>query len=228
MVPPARLAILTLCLAVATTAPAYSQSEVDSHLREDETRHLYSVSAFAHGHRHGYEEGFRVADDEIHSGRLQRALTEGDVPKSMEYQKSFGDKKHFRRGFIYGYLAGYRDSYEERSFRLPEWVAQVPPIADSSDLPQTDGPAAPDRKVRLTFDEGMMQGYRSGVSAQVVDMDAKALASQAGEVCELPGRSRADAFCHGFTHGFLFGVKDQISAPDSARSGLAKNVPQPH
>lgn len=197
-------------------------------MRDDEARRLYSVSAFAHGHRHGYEEGFRAADDEIHSGRLQRVLTEGDVPKSMEYQKGFGDKKHFRRGFIYGYLAGYRDSYEERHFRVPEWVTQVPPFSDGSDLPQADGPATPDKKVRSTFDEGMLQGYRSGASTQVVETDTKALASQAGEVCELPGRSRLDTFCHGFTQGFLFGVKDQVTGPDAARPGLAKNVPQPH
>ena len=40
----------------------------DYHTSDDQSRDLYIHSAFAHGVRHGYEEGYHAADMDIHTG----------------------------------------------------------------------------------------------------------------------------------------------------------------
>ncbi|MEO6119797.1 MAG: hypothetical protein ABIP12_03835 [Terriglobales bacterium] len=124
--------LLTICLGAPLSFaqskdPKSEDTRGDFHLREDQARKLYSASAFAHGHRHGYEEGFRTADLEIHVGRQERELREKDIPKA-DYQKGFGDKKFFQQGFAHGFKAGYKDSYSNRSFRLVEWSVAIPPF----------------------------------------------------------------------------------------------------
>jgi hypothetical protein len=224
MGPKVRTSILLTCLSAASIAFGQDQPQGDFHTREDGARRLYRISAFAHGHRHGYEEGFRRADEELHVGHLQRTLREKDVPKPKDYKSLYGDKRLFRQGFIYGFLAGYKDSFEERSFRLPEWTAAVPPFAWMSDLPQSEGDAVPDAKLRAGFEAGIVDGYKSGVSSHVTIGDPKAVASQAARMCESPGQGRPEGYCDGFAQGFLFGASDGAA---TGASGLARNSRQP-
>lgn len=228
--------LLMICLSALLS---FAQSEVaqaqeqespttrgDFHLREDQARKLYSVSAFAHGHRHGYEEGFRTADLEIHLGRQQRELREKDIPKA-DYRKEFGDKKYFRHGYAQGFKAGYRDSYYGRSFRLVEWSAEIPPFEWMKELPQGDRGRELDSKLRDQFENGMAQGYTSGSKAEVPDANAKSVAGHAARSCGALAE-RPEGFCEGFTQGFLLGVNDHAPAPLAPPvSGLAQNSSHP-
>ncbi|HUR36759.1 MAG TPA: hypothetical protein VM009_03010 [Terriglobales bacterium] len=211
---------------------AYSQDDQhnlpgDFHTREDDARRLYSVSAFAHGHRHGYEEGYSAADEDIHQGRVQRVFREKDVPKPRGYQKAFGDKRHFRQGFIYGYMAGYRDSFRERSFILPSWVAAIQPFSWMSALPQSEGSFIPAGNLLAIFESGVMDGYRSGLATQVLENDARALASQGSQNCRAQG-PRPDGYCDGFTQGFLIGIADSGVSLTVEGAGVVQSSPQPH
>jgi hypothetical protein len=222
--------LFSTCLLFA--AAAYSQDDQqtlpgDFHTREDDARRLYSVSAFAHGHRHGYEEGYSAADEDIHQGRLQRALREKDVPKPRGYKKTFGDKRHFRQGFIYGYIAGYRDSFSERSFTLPSWATAIQPFSWMSALPQAEGNSTPDGTVLAIFESGVMDGYRSGLATQVQENDAHALAAQGSQACRAEA-SRPDGYCDGYAQGFLIGVADGGVSLTVEGAGVVQSSPQPH
>jgi hypothetical protein len=225
--------LLGMCLLATPFASGQDKNAPgDFHTRDDDARHLYAISAFAHGHRHGYEEGYRAADFEIHIGRLERNLREADVPKA-DYKKEFGDRKQFQQGFIYGFMTGYKDSFSDRSFRLVEWSAAVPPLPSMSELPQADPTMTPDPKLRANFEDGILQGYRDGVKRPEGQIDAEGLAGQAREIC---GRSEAtgrEGYCDGFTQGFLLGVNDHtvvtVAVP-GAEPGLAQKAAagQPH
>lgn len=223
---------LGLLLFFAVTSSLYSQelpARGDFHTLEDEARRLYSVSAFAHGHRHGYEEGYRVADLEIHFGSRQRELSDSDIPGKMQYQGSFGDKQSFRRGFIRGFLAGYRDSYAHEPFRIPAWLHEVPPFPWTNDLPQGGETPAPPRRLRRSFDEGARSGYEAGWTAPVDDPAASALAGQAGDACNSTPQARKDGFCDGFRQGFLLAIHDRapVTSP-TERPAVAKADSHPH
>jgi hypothetical protein len=225
------LSLLMVCLSAGSSIAQSGdhplpESQSDFHLREDQGRRLYSISAFAHGHRHGYEEGYRTADLEIHVGRQQRELRDKDIPKA-DYAKGFGDKKFFRQGYAQGFKAGYKDSYSNRNFRLVQWSEQIPPFDWMSELPEADRGRELNAKVRAQFEDGMAQGYASGAKAEVTDADAKAVASYAARSCgDRPG-ARPEGFCEGFTQGFLLGVNDQRPVPLAPESGLAQHHPQP-
>jgi hypothetical protein len=109
------LAILLTAALLSATA-ASSDKRDDYHLTDDGARSVYAQSPFAHGYRHGYEEGFHDADLEFHMGRHARALKTKDVPRTIGYEKTFGSKDRFRRGYEPGYLAGYADSHAGREF----------------------------------------------------------------------------------------------------------------
>jgi len=201
----------------------------DYHTLEDEGRRLYSVSAFAHGHRHGYEEGYRLADQEIHFGLRQREIRERDVPGEMEYERRFGDKRLFRRGFLHGFQAGYRDSYANQPFRVPEWLQEVPPFAWTNDLPQAGGAPEPTKSLKRSFDDGASQGYESGLQTAFGDTEVSALARQAGEACTATPQSKKDGFCDGFRQGFLLAARDRASSPaPSEGPAVAQGGSKPH
>ncbi|HUS19476.1 MAG TPA: hypothetical protein VMZ25_07480 [Terriglobales bacterium] len=228
--------ILMVCLLAVCTAGAQdhngSKLPGDFHTRDDGARQLYSVSAFAHGHRHGYEEGYWTADIEIHVGHLRRELRDKDVPKPKDYKTIYGDKTIFRQGFIYGFVAGYRDSFAERSFRLPDWSLDLPPfgwMATIARLPQAEGASPLDAKVRAGFEQGIAEGYKSGLSALVESVQPAALATEAASICKAQPQAKVDrdGFCDGFSQGFLLGVNDSPGPAKPDQPALAKNQPTP-
>lgn len=226
---PVRFGFLFLFLLASSLHAQSPPSRGDYHTLEDEGRRLYSVSAFAHGHRHGYESGYHLADEEIHFGLRQRDLNQNDVPHAMKFKSDFGDKKVFRQGFVHGFLAGYRDSYAREPFRVPEWLQEVPPFAWMNDLPQADGATQPTRTLRRAFDNGARMGYESGLLAPLGETAALALGRRAGEACSATPESKNDGFCDGFRQGFLLAVRDRAPAPAMAeRPALAQSGSQPH
>lgn len=224
MVPGSRLVIVLLVVSAVGSLVAQGQNREplqEFHLSADAARTLYTFSAFAHGHRHGYEEGFRFADLTIHLGGLQRELRERDVPKSMGYKREFGEKKRFRQGFIYGFIAGYNDSFSERSFRVPEWGLEETPIASLSALPQWDGPLQLNPELRAAFDEGMFLGYRAGMVSQAAPApEDTSLREKLAGSCRGTEQAAREGFCDGFTQGFLMGMNDR--PPSGPDAGLAR------
>src|SRR5438270_9733174 len=107
-------ALKTFVLLLSATAIAAAQN--DFHLSKDPNRQIYLNSAFAHGHRHGYEEGFHTGDEDY---QLRKpAALEQKLPKNKGYRKEFGDKASYLQGYETGFRAGYADSYSGRAFRL--------------------------------------------------------------------------------------------------------------
>jgi len=193
-----------------------SPAPAEFHISKDDARRIYALSAFAHGHRHGYEAGYRAADEEIHLGARQKDLQDKDVPKDMDYHRAFGNKKQFRQGFINGFRAGYEDSYAERAFRLPDWLESVPVLQSVSELPQSDAPPLPGREVQAQFDIGVARGYVVGQAQEASSGDATDLAKSAAGSCLSEPNAVRPGFCDGFVQGFLFGASDRI-AMGSAR-----------
>src|SRR5881394_3231825 len=116
-----RLRLLFACLLIATLVAAQPKApkEPEYHLTADAAHQLYVNSVFAHGHRHGYEEGFHDAEVDLQMGRGFREFeSPGKAPKMVGYVSEFGSKKLFRAGSEYGYLAGYSDSAAGRPFRM--------------------------------------------------------------------------------------------------------------
>jgi hypothetical protein len=73
-------------------------------------------------------------------------VTGGDlshIPKTVGYRNQFGDKKSFRRGYEYGYIAGYDDSFANRKFHYPT----ISP--DAAAMVSSGG----------DFDKGVASGY---------------------------------------------------------------------
>jgi hypothetical protein len=219
MVP--RVPLLVFLLWSGMMSAQERSSPAEYHVTDDSMRSLYRVSAFAHGHRHGYEAGYRAADQEIHIGILQHGWKERDVKRAMAYRHEFGDKRFFTRGFTRGFLAGYNDCYADRDFRLPDWGETVPPLPSATDLPQSDAPPQPSRKFREAFDQGLDQGYAAGLKAGAIPADAAETALQARAVC-IAGKDAGPVFCDGFVQGFLLGGADRVAvgAVDSKEAAL--------
>src|SRR6266478_9941690 len=55
-----------LPIAVAQQQISSAIPNADYHLLQDAAKKIYAMSAFAHGHRHGYEEGFHAGDEDYH------------------------------------------------------------------------------------------------------------------------------------------------------------------
>jgi hypothetical protein len=126
----------------------------DCHTTQDSSKAIYADSAFAHGYRHGYEEGFHAADRDVHLSLFappDRSAIR--VPKNTGYRSGFGSKDSFRRGFEQGFRYGYLDSVEGETFRL------IP--SELNELAVKDNDF--DRGVRAGF-EGLADGCRQGFS----------------------------------------------------------------
>src|SRR6185312_11301980 len=124
----------------------------ERHLQPTSVGALFLDSAFAHGYRHGYDQGFHAADIDIHMGRLAQAITKRDLRLSRrEYNSSFGNRTHFEQGYQAGFFAGYDDAFAGRDYRASERAK----FAASGLLD-----ALPPSR-RQYFDDGFASGYAS-------------------------------------------------------------------
>ena len=184
---------------------AFAQS-LDSHIISDPAAPLYQRSSFAHGYRHGYEEGFHAADIDYHMGRDPQLLScsekrvSGTVsPKVKGYDRHFGDKINFYSGYEHGYIAGYTDSFNGRKFRALDLhmaaLKDAPIFGDGRD-----------------FDAGFGDGYRTfSFHAQVASTEDKCPKNSA-------------TYCDGFQRGVAFGKADANIASDSMGHVLASSA----
>ena len=174
----ARVTLLLLIAFSLFSSQAFSRDRSeDYHVTADPSRVLYQNSAFAHGHRHGYEKGYHDADLDFQFGHSQRTFKNmHNVPRATGYHESFGSRDTFREGYKYGYVAGYADGYEGRDFRL----------ITASGLAQTD----------REFDAGLAAGFRYSMTNSTEAMVCKQEAVRASR----PG------FCSGFEAGMAMAV----------------------
>ena len=179
-------------------------AQTDYHLSQDPNRVLYASSAFAHGHRHGYEDGFHAGDEDY---QLRRpAAFPQKLPKGKAYKKEFGDRKAYLRGYETGFKAGYADSYSGRSFRL--WSAQE--IKTANPVHE--------------FDQGIAAGYEAGFTNSASIADEPGLIESASWRCKQ--EPHTEAFCKGFGPGYARGRADNEAIAAFTKSSttmMAKN-----
>jgi hypothetical protein len=186
-----------------------SLHNADYHLLQDSARKVYATSAFAHGHRHGYEEGFHAGDEDYHLRHVPNPT--GKASKLNGYKREFGDKQIYMRGFASGFQAGYADSYSGQAFRSNQEIAELEielPAAQalvqraakviSNYLPPADS---------KTFDLGAEEGYKHGFSSTEAATYAPGLGEQALVKCESEHQYQP-VFCGGYATGFLLGKDD--------------------
>jgi hypothetical protein len=162
------------------------------HVTQDTLQQVYLHSPFAHGLRHGYETGYHDADLNYHLGYEERQIKLNKVPDTQGFRKSFGNKKSFRRGYEYGYLAGYRDSFAGRKFHYPPGGDGVPVdllnarafdsgVADgfrrSVDSPSAQNPCE-------NTQPGYCEGFRLGVKFAAEERHAGGISVASGELTD--------------------------------------------
>src|SRR4051812_30077217 len=175
------------------SAATFSAAQTDYHLSEDFNRQVYVNSAFAHGHRHGYEEGFHAGDEDY---QLRRPVAlQQKLPKDRGYRKEFGDKDSYMRGFETGFRAGYADSYSGKAFRLVRWSGSV-----STKIEKTTAQG---------FDQGIAAGYTAGFKNVDSIADEPGVAESATWRCRQ--EQHAENFCSGFGSAYVLGRADSES-----------------
>lgn len=185
-------------LMVAAGLGSAAAQKPDLHFDDARAAALYHRSAFAHGYLHGYEAGFHVADQDIHTGHLQPGQAIA-VPKprgDSGFQTGFGDKKLFSAGFRQGFRAGYTDSINDREFRALRELREA-----AADL-DPHGPARP-------FDRNFSSGYLSA-------RETGQAAAPSASACGLPAAAaHAPEDCDAFGRGYRLGVADARLAPST-------------
>jgi hypothetical protein len=195
----------------------------DYHMLQDSAHKVYCTSAFAHGHRHGYEEGFHAGDEDYHLRHSPNPT--GKSSKQNGYKHEFGDKKIYMRGFAIGFRAGYADSYSGQGFRSTEEISRL-----EMEIPTPIDPRVAkvmsnyvSREEALSFDTGAEQGYKDGYSSAEATTFAPGLGELASEKCEAEHENQP-AFCGGYATGFLLG-KDDIRSLRTLRSLEPGKIP---
>lgn len=215
------LVVLSFCFALAaaqnstdfTSIPLSSSgSQVhwlvgsEGHLQPTSIGALFMDSAFAHGFRHGYDQGFHDADLDIHMGRPAHPITKRDFRQAgREYNNSFGNKARFQQGYEAGLSAGYADAFPGGEYQASE-RARLAASGLSDALP-------PSR--REYFDEGFAGGY---ASAHIQTVPSKGMTlDYVEQYCQekLLGSHPAE-YCSGFSRGFIFGSSVQTGTERSA------------
>jgi len=197
----------TLILIFAVSLLAQAQPP-DYHVTADPFHATYGRSAFLHGHRHGYEDGYHAADQDLHLGRQPQIFKpKFRVPK-LAYRSEYGSKASFRHGYEAGYIAGYSDSYIGRQFNHPpEQIAAVPEKAPNA--PQQQLQASTTSATDTDFDSGVYEGYRSAVADQANFELHLGLAQYAEDFCRQKLiRGAVNGFCTGYGSGFVLGKSD--------------------
>ncbi len=192
---------------------AACQSNQDYHLTQDPDHAIYQNSAFAHGHRHGYEEGFHAGDEDY---QLRRAPSlEHKLPRDRGYQASFGAKKSYMLGYESGFRAGYADSYTGHTFRRS--------LLALSDLSASDSSLKGKSVAAVEFDLGLADGYKQGLANADNISDQPGIAESAAWRCRQD--ARPGKYCEGFGAGYVLGRWDNrsLASLPTTHTTLAKN-----
>jgi hypothetical protein len=215
----------TLLPIAAAQQTSTSIPNADYHLLQDSARKVYGLSAFAHGHCHGYEEGFHAGDEDYHLRHVPNPT--GRSSKLNGYKREYGEKKSYMHGFSIGFQAGYADSYSGQPFRSSQEIADF-----EFDVPRPIDPRAAKimsnylPHMQLPFDQGAEEGYKDGFSSSEATTYAPGLGEQATVRCEAEHKDQP-AFCSGYSIGFLLG-KDDIRSLRSLQQMDRGKIPSNH
>jgi hypothetical protein len=175
----------------------------ERHLQDSAAGALLADSAFAHGYRHGYDEGFHVGDLDIHMGRSAQvsAGLKESRQSARDYNGAFGSKKLFDEGYQAGFHSGYSDAMAGFEYRAGKRTREA-----------AEGLTVLPPSQRKLFDEGFAGGYKS---AQAHDAPISGVTSAYVEqYCDKTlSRSHSLEYCSGFSRGYVLGM---FSAPPSA------------
>jgi hypothetical protein len=207
---------------------ASAEQPPDYHVTQDPAHVVYANSAFAHGNRHGYEEGFHAADGDYH---LRHSPNWSKVSKANGYKREYGDKKSYMQGYVYGYRAGYADSYSGHEFRgnqeLIDFATDVPALVNQGpDVGKVVSNYLP-RPDTYTFDAGITAGYKDGASSTEATTYAPGLGAFASERCQVEHQLQT-TFCNGYAIGFLLGKDDIRSIRTLDESGSGRLLQAKH
>jgi hypothetical protein len=190
-----------------TPSPAVASSRWplagERHLQDSASGALLANSAFAHGYRHGYDEGFHLGDLDIHMGRAAR-ISEGlkeSRSAARDYDKAFGSKQMFDEGYQAGFHSGYSDAMAGFEYRASKRTREA-----------AEGLAILPPSRRKFFDEGFAGGYKSAQThnAPVSGVTPAYLEHYCDKTLS---RSHPLEYCSGFSRGYLLGM---FNAPSSA------------
>ena len=199
----------TTCLLILALAISAYGQQPDYHVTHDSSHAIYARSAFLHGHRHGYEEGFHAADQDLHLGRAPQVSNKRFwSPKPVGYRSDFGDKESFRCGFQAGFTAGYSVSYFGREFNHPpNLIVQNPEGAVAK---KTEDAA--EKTLTAIFDSGVLEGYRAATADAAHFEFRPGLAQNAQYFCRHNlVRGTSEQFCQGYGSGYVLGKADVAS-----------------
>ena len=179
-----------LLVALLVAAPALllaGQGKDDAHWNGDSAAPLYHVSVFAHGFIHGYEDGFRIADEIYQLGMAPASFNSYPQYKdaTSHYDSSFGPKDRFKAGYREGFRAGYGDSIQNRRFRAVD-AARASAAGISGN-------------VGSYFDLGFEGGFRAAAAADAEDAVLPCDAQTANNQ-----RMIKAGYCDGFARGVRF------------------------
>ncbi|MBV9072842.1 MAG: hypothetical protein JOZ10_04345 [Acidobacteria bacterium] len=187
---------------------------LERHLQPNEVGGLYGNSAFAHGYRHGYDEGFHFADLDIQMGREGSAT----IPKeyrdgARHFKNFFGSKKLFEQGFQTGFRRGYGDGISGGEYQIHRHVQSIAAGLSPDVLPASR---------RNYFDDGFASGYATaqknapssrGLRVDYVEQYCRSTSNQ----------PYALDYCSGFSRGYLLGAFD-VSPSSPVESASSKNA----
>lgn len=198
---------LSIPSAAANTRPAIGS---ERHLQATPEGSLYANSAFAHGFRHGYDEGFYAGDLDWQLGRQMRTvISSKEYGRAVrQYRPEFGSKRSFELGFEAGFRSGYSDAMSGGEYSMRQRM-------ETASVGLNPDPLSPNR--RSHFDEGVTNGFRSaqtanapkrGMTAEYIDQYCRTTAS---------GPYALD-YCSGFSRGYLLGI---FNAPKGDADSVA-------
>jgi len=208
--------VISFFLGLALTVSAQAQ---DAHLREPGSSAVLSHSCFAHGYRHGYEEGVHIGSTDISLGTKPRVKLKDMHGLKLGYSAQFGPRHLFQQGFQAGLEAGYRDGYSGRAFRAVDSLRSL--AGSLQESPSTTAPKD------ASFDEGFTSGYHEGLDLGISDHSSTAQVNFQVVGCSHPAAehdsSSPEIYCEGYRRGFALGHADGfVLRPNANRLEASK------
>jgi hypothetical protein len=205
-----RSALLVAAL-LTIAAAASAQKAPDPHYAANRTSAIAHKSVFVHGYLHGYEEGFHVADLDVHMGRGPRDISKcKEARDAAGYRREFGNKRVFENGYREGVRVGYADGVAGRTFRAVSELEAIGTVAPDAASPDT------------TFDQGFSAGYTSGQHQGLEDGRRNVTFTPPLAACPpLPAKAPdQQTFCAAYVGGYRVGYADGFT--NVARRGTTQ------
>jgi flagellar biosynthesis/type III secretory pathway protein FliH len=206
----------TLVLFAVSAAVSTGFAQSDDHLVLDQAKSLYAQSVFAHGYRHGYEEGFHIGDQDLQMGRRVRICEKISEYKQgrTHFRATFGDKSAFERGYKQGFSRGYEDAFSGREFQAVK-SGRIVALGLDQGIQNTGQSHA--------FDTGFASGYDLAMKNALhnVGGDLEYLTQHCEKTAD-PKLKDRETYCQGYARGLVFAaVQSREDNSEMARSLLS-------